>query len=198
MRARPLLVLILSGCTLFAGAAHAAGVVDLQVERHGDRYRLAMRMNLEMPARELRAIITDYAHLARLNPAIVESKVLARKNGVTRVRTVVRGCIAFFCFDVHQVQDVQVRADGEIVAVTVPALSDFRYGLARWRIVPRGARACRLDLEAVIVPSFWVPPIIGPWLIRHKMRDEALRTAATLERLASAGAGPGAHPVPAP
>ncbi len=183
---------------LFAGAARAAGVVDLRVERHGDRYRLAMRMNLEMPARELRAIITDYAHLARLNPAIVESKVLARKDGVTRVRTVVRGCIAFFCFDVHQVQDVRARADGEIVAVTVPALSDFRYGLARWRIVPRGAHACRLDLEAVIVPSFWVPPIIGPWLIRHKMRDEALRTAATLERLASAGEGSGAHPVPAP
>jgi len=191
------LLWVLAGCLLFAGAARAAGVVALRVERHGDRYRLAMRMNLEMPARELRAIITDYAHLARLNPAIIESKVLARKDGVTRVRTVVRGCIAFFCFDVHQVQDVRASADGEIIAVTVPALSDFRYGLARWRIIPRGA-ACRLDLEAVIVPSFWVPPIIGPWLIRHKMRDEALRTAATLERLASAGEGPGARSVPAP
>ncbi len=198
MWARPLLILALSMCVLYAGFAHAAAVVDLHVARAGDRYRLTMRMDLEMPAHTLRALVTDYAHLARLNPAVVESRVLSHRGGVTRVRTVVRGCIAFFCFDVHQVQDVRALPDGAIVAVTVPALSDFRYGRARWRIVARGARACRLDFEAVIEPSFWVPPLIGPWLIRYKMRQEALRTAATLERLAAAGdahpAGPGVGP----
>lgn len=184
MWVRPLLGLILAVGVLLAGLARAAGIVDLHVERTNDRYRLAMRMNLEMPARALRAMVTDYAHLSRLNPAITESEVLARSGGVTRVRTVVQGCIAFFCFDVHQVQDVHALPDGTILAVTVPSLSDFSYGRARWHILARGPNACRLDFKAVLVPSFWVPPLIGPWLIRYKMRQEALRTAAVLERLA--------------
>ncbi|HQU17279.1 MAG TPA: SRPBCC family protein [Gammaproteobacteria bacterium] len=164
-------------------AARAADVVQLGVTHEQANYRLTLVMDLTMPADRVRALITDYAHLRRLNPAILESQVLARSGNITRVRTLVRGCIAFFCFTVKQVQDVEQRPDGEIVARTIPALSDFRYGLAHWRVVPDGRQASRLYFDVDVVPSFWVPPLIGPWIIRYKMRQEALQTAANLERM---------------
>jgi hypothetical protein len=36
------------------------------------------------------------------------------------------------------------------------------------------------------VPVFWVPPVIGPWLIRKKMYEEAQRSSLGLERVALA------------
>ena len=44
----------------------------------------------------------------------------------------------------------------------------------------------RLIFFAALTPDFWVPPLIGPYIIKKKMREEAVETVLGLERLASA------------
>ena len=38
-----------------------------------------------------------------------------------------------------------------------------------------------MHFSAELEPAFWVPPIIGPWLFRHKITSELLESATYME-----------------
>ncbi|GEM_PF-5034809 len=82
-----------------------------------------------------------------------------------------------------QVQDVIESQDGTVMALLVPALSDFRYGYARLNLwqEPEGTR---ILIRAEVEPDFWIPSLIGPWLIKRKLLSETLETVDRLEQLA--------------
>lgn len=178
--------------TGFAGVAGGAQVLHAQLTRQHGIYQVDIRARIQAPVAAVRRIVTDYEHLTRLNPAIQSSKVLAvygpRRS---RVRTVTRACVLFFCKEIVQVQNVAVRPDGDVVARTVPALSDFKFAVARWRLSRQG-RSTVMDFSARFAPDFWVPPLIGPWLIRRKLSDEMVQTAQRIEQIAGSAPQAGA------
>ena len=100
--------------------------------------------------------------------------------GRLRVRSVVRVCILIFCKRVVQVQDVTLVDDHTVVATMVPGAGDFRAGLSRWELTAVGA-ATELHFTQVFEPDFWVPPLIGPWLIEKKLVREVAETAMYIE-----------------
>lgn len=173
-------------CLLAVPALALSGTVSrLDVMHEGNLYRLVMEARVEAPDGKVRAILLDYEHLARLNPSIKEVALLSTGNDrLHRVRSVVQACFLFFCKKVTQVQDVEELSDGGIIATTLPEQSDFRYGEMRWRIVGEG-QGVRLHFTADFSPAFWVPPLIGPLVIEHKLRKEALKTIVALETLAA-------------
>jgi len=42
-----------------------------------------------------------------------------------------------------------------------------------------------LQFSGELTPSFWLPPIIGPLLIKHKLRSEAKYSVIQLELLST-------------
>lgn len=68
----------------------------------------------------------------------------------------------------------------------MPQGSDFKAGQGLWRVAPcpAPARSSCVDVRIRMVPAFWVPPLIGPWLIREKMREQAHGASVGLQRLA--------------
>ncbi|MBI5040670.1 MAG: SRPBCC family protein [Gammaproteobacteria bacterium] len=179
MNAR-ILMLWLAG----VGAAWAGEVLDVGVERIEQRYAVDIDARFNTPAERLRVLLTDYPNLARINDSIQRSEVL-EKNAPQQhcVRTEAHVCVGLFCKTIVQVQDVGVQADGTILATLRPQGSDFSYGIARWQFweEPTGTR---MRFHSEIEPAFWVPPIIGPWLIQRALRAETLKSVANLERLA--------------
>lgn len=170
---------------LFGDTVAAAEVLHMDVQRDGNRYRIGAVMLVAVNAATVHALLTDYPGLPRLNPAIKKSEILAVTDAAhQRVRTTIRGCVLFFCRTLVQVQDLTQLDDGQILAVIVPEGSDFRFGEFRWRPEPYGA-ATRLRFEAQVEPAFWVPPLIGPMLVKRKLRQEAEETAAGLEAVAA-------------
>ncbi len=136
---------------------------------------------VQAPAARVRARLTDYAHLARLNGAIKSSRVLANTGpGQYQVRIVTRACVWFFCRTVKQVQSVHEAGDGWIDVRVIPELSDFKQGWAHFHILAEGAPT-RVLIVSEVEPDFWIPPVIGPWLIKRKLRSEMLETVANLE-----------------
>ncbi len=173
------LALLLLGVTAAAGA----GQVFTAVATHqANTYFVEVDALVEVPEQRVRELLTDYDNLGRVNAAIEESEILlTRGPGNYRVRTVTMACVFLFCKRIHQVQDVIESADGSITATVIPAQSDFRHGYARvnlWQ-EPGGTRVL---IRSEVEPDFWIPPIIGPWLIKRKLRSEALETVANLER----------------
>ena len=67
-----------------------------------------------------------------------------------------------------------------IEASILPEQSDFRYGHAVWQLEADGADTL-MHFTAQLEPSFWVPPLIGPWLFENKIVGELLESATTIE-----------------
>lgn len=186
MRGTVLLILF----AVAAVPAWAARVRSLSVHDHDGVYVVDMRARLDAKPAEVYAVLTDYRALPRINPAIRSVRVLPPSQGAggrTRVATVTRACVWFYCKVVHQVQRMTATPPHRVQAVIVPSQSDFRSGHAQWTVERCGQSAC-LTFHARLQPDFWVPPLIGPWIIQHKLRDEALITARGIERLANSDA----------
>ena len=179
MKLLGLLAGLLCSATALAGQVYVAAV-----SHQNGSYLIEVDMLVQMDEPRVRALLTDYNNLGRVNPAIEVSEILlTRGPGDYRVRTVTEACVWFYCMHVHQVQDVIESPDGSVTALVVPELSDFRYGYARlnlWQDVD----GTRILIRSEVEPDFWIPPLIGPWLIKRKLLSETLETVDNLEQLA--------------
>jgi len=175
---------LLISLTLFPGVLLAGEILDSSVVRDGAVYRLSIIARVEAPLAVVYQSITDFNNLAAINPSIEESRVLELQgDGRQRVRSVIRVCVLVFCKRVEQVQDVTLVDHRTVVATMVPGAGDFRAGLARWELTAAGT-GTDLHFTEVFEPDFWVPPLIGPWLIEKKLVREVAETAMYIERQA--------------
>jgi len=98
-------------------AVHASHLVRLDVDQKANSYTVYVVMQLDAPAEKVRALLTDYTHLDRLNASITTSKIIdARGDGTVRVLTRFRNCILVFCMTVQRVEDITEDAQGRILA----------------------------------------------------------------------------------
>lgn len=187
---RPRLERLLLTALLLPAAAQAVVVDSLQVTQHGDRYRVAMKVQLDAPADAAYAVFSDYQNLPRINAAVKQARVLPETTSpdISRLQTQVRMCFSFFCKTLDQVQDMRRMPEtpgGRLSARVIAERSDLRYGEANWRLSD-GASATQslLEFSAELEPRFWIPPLIGPWIMERKLRQEAIQTSQGIERLA--------------
>ena len=172
--------------TLIAfGTAHAADIDRLELVRDGRNYRLDAGFVLAATPAAAWQVLTDYDGLSALNPTIRKVQVLGA-DGPTRHRLYarVRLCAYVFCKTLEHVQWMTQRREGLLEAEIDPADSDFEYGTARWELTP-AATGSHLELLVEVRPRFWVPPVVGPWLVREALRAQAQRTAEGVERRAA-------------
>ena len=85
-----------------------------------------------------------------------------------------------YCRDVSQTQDMVQSPGFVIVADILPQDSDFRSGRAHWRLSAEGD-ATLLRFHAEIVPAFFMPPLIGPWLIKREMVSQMTEIVRLIE-----------------
>jgi hypothetical protein len=170
-------------------AAMAGKILDSSATLDDGVYTLALTARIDAPPAIVQRLITDYDRLTELNPSLTESRVVLEHSPVKhRVHTVIQACILFFCRSVTQVQDITRDANGHIEALILPALSDFRQGFARWELAAAG-NGTTMHFSATLEPSFWVPPLIGPWLFERQLIREVRESTTIMEaRAREAGA----------
>lgn len=163
-----------------------AGVVNhVEATHDHGRFTVVLDVDIDADAERVRAIALDHDGLHRLSSAIVESSRLPPlATDPDRRRVVYKSCFLIHCFTAVMVESVDAREPGRIRATVEPALSDFRSGQSTWDLTPLGQGRTRLHMESALEPRFWVPPVVGPWLISRKMRKAAMETGARLEELA--------------
>lgn len=172
---------------LIAPATSAAEIQSLQVTHDGSLYHVEMEVKLQAPSAAAYAVFATPGNLPRINAAVRQVQVLEHPaDDKARIYTEVRVCALWYCKNLHQVQDMTYapRPDGgDLHAQVLQGPSDFRQGHADWRFRPAGA-ATLLRFSAEMEPAFWIPPLIGPWLVERSLREEAQRTSAGIEQLA--------------
>lgn len=166
-------------------AVAAADLPRVNVDRDGERYRVAVEDLVPAPPERVFAVLTDYDHLSRLYRGIRESRRLPG-GPPTRVRVESEACLLLFCVGFRQELELSQQPPRHLEALIDPAASDFREGRMSWDLEPEGA-GTRLRYQASFVPSFWIPPLVGPWLLRRSLE----RTAGEFTRaIATLAAGP--------
>jgi hypothetical protein len=169
--------------TAFAPLPQAAEVQAFSVTRTADTYRIHFDARLHATVKDIYQQLTDYQHLNELSPnlSFISAGPAPEGKGV-RVTTELRSCFLFFCRTVLQVEDVTVPDDHTIVSRVVEGKGDFASGESVWRLEPQGDDTL-LHYEATRTPAFWVPPVIGSWIIEHGLRDELESSVIALERI---------------
>ena len=180
MRAAGVLVWLLCSASAAGGTIHSAAV-----SYQSGSFIIEVDALLDVAESRARAVLTDYQHLERLIPAVERSEILAKREPRDyRLRTETQACLWFYCKRLRRVQDIVEAHDGSISAVIVPELSDFSYGTLRLNLWQEET-GTRILIRSEAAPDVWIPPLLGPWLIKRELHAEAVQTVHNLERMAA-------------
>lgn len=162
----------------------SAGEVEYaNIQFVGGAYRYDFRITIDAPLEAVRAVVTDYDHLERINDDVLQSEILEHYDAKHLKRRMwLNHCVLVFCFDLVFVETVELFDDGSITTTVIPAESNFRRGTAKWRVEPLSAHTTRISVEAEQEPDFWIPPVIGPMIFKRAFMKEVRETAANIER----------------
>ena len=167
---------------LLATHAAAAEIVRADLDHEGSRYRVDFEARLTAQAASVRTLLSDYDGLARLSDTVVDSRLLPALAGPPRVRIVQRACVLFFCRTLTRVMSVESHPDGDVLTLAEPQTSDYLEVREHWQVATR-PEGTHVRYRAQFIPRFFVPPLIGPWLIKSRLRAELEATAARIEVL---------------
>lgn len=177
---------LLCAICLFVATASADSVQVDVVKEAGNRYVFNMHFISNAPASRVIELITDYDHLSQLNPLIKSSQLLpSPAKNVDRVELITEGCMLFFCKKIRRVEDVMIQQDMAISSVIVPALSDFKSGETQW-IFTAQDQSTLVNFQASMVPDFWLPPFVGPYMLKKQLHKQLRHTANKINTLLAA------------
>jgi hypothetical protein len=172
---------------LLSGPVAAYTLDDTSIRHSAGVYTVAFDMRLDADAAQVRSLMTDYDRLDRLSDIVIDSRVLdVMPDGSKRMQLDVRACVWIFCRTVRRVQDVATLDNGDLSTRALPERSDFSHAVERWRIDASGG-GTRIRYNAQLAPSFFVPPLLGPYLMKQAIRRELISAAQHLEALAPVG-----------
>jgi hypothetical protein len=152
------------------------------VGREDDRFSLVLVARVDAAPAAVWATLTDYPNLHRLSEAVLESAEMPPDGaGGHLVHTLSHVCVWIFCKDLEHLQRVMETPPYRLEADSVPDDSDFTHGYTRWEMTPQDG-GTRFEFTTRLVPDFWVPPLLGPYLIQQGLRSTALDALQGLER----------------
>ena len=178
--------LVLCAPLLLAGSTQASTIEAADFQYHQRSYTYRYSSLLDGRFDRVHAIVTDYSGMTRLNDSFLSSEVLAElEDARIERRLVIRSCVWWFCFNLKMVEMLTTLPNGDIQADIVPEQSSFRRGSTTWRVEHVGDKQTRITITGSQTPDFWIPPIIGPALLKKQFLREAAETIGNIERLAN-------------
>lgn len=138
---------------------------------------------LDAPTDRVEAVLRDYERYPKLDPRILEARVLERPaDYVVVLETIVRACFGPFCRNVKRVERVE-ESPRELAAVTDAARSDVRFGETRTMLSMSEGRT-RVSYRTSVEPAFWIPRFVGRRWMLSTLEDATTALFMNVERRA--------------
>lgn len=170
--------------------AVAAEMRSVDVHRHKGHILVNSETYIDAPPAAVFAILADYEGFQRISKVFDETRFIERDamgNGLVYSKT--SGCVLFFCKTIERVERLEVEPVRRITATAVPERSDVDYSVAHWHFEPEGS-GTRMTYQINFKPDFWVPPVLGPLVLKSKLHSKGAAAAERIEHLARmSGAG---------
>ncbi|MDH5456177.1 MAG: hypothetical protein OEY37_08895 [Gammaproteobacteria bacterium] len=175
-----LLLLVLAG----AQCAVAAEMRSIDVVYDDGHYSLVSVAWFDAGLDETFDVFSTWDYSPQFSGAIVEARDLEPdEDGRPGYFIINKGCVLFFCRSMTRQGFVERQHNLELRAIADPAVSDFHHFEEHWAFTEEdGGTSVRYELS--MVPDFWVPPAIGPYVIKRKLRKDGGRALDRMEALA--------------
>ena len=177
---RRLAVLIL----LVSGVATAAEMRSIDVHFENGFYTLTSEVWFDAGLKATYEVFSSWDGSEAFSSAVVEARDLEPgDDGRPGFFVMNRGCVLFFCKSLTREGWVERERYTELRAFADPERSDFKVSDETWTFVEaEGGTVVTYHLH--MQPDFWVPPAIGPYMIKHKLRSAGGRALDRIEAIA--------------
>ena len=169
---------------LVSGAATAADMRSLDVRFEDGFYTLESTVWFDAGLESTYEMFSRWDRSVEFSKAVVEARDLeSGEDGRPGFYIRNRGCILFFCKSLTREGWVEREPDSLLRAVADPERSDFKVSNETWTFeAAEGGTIVTYHLY--MRPDFWVPPAVGPYMIKRKLRREAGKALDRIEALA--------------
>jgi hypothetical protein len=176
--------LIASGGLLVAAVAATATIDSIEVDKKKGIYSLHAETFLDATPEAIFDVLIDYDRFGRISGAYKEYGYLdPLPDGTPVVFTRMEGCLLGFCKSMTRVERLEAATPAHIKTVTMPEHSDFKRSSSQFFMEEEGG-GTRMTYMLEMEPDFFVPPLIGPWLLKRTLLRGGGRAVARIERLA--------------
>jgi len=151
----------------------------IDVEYDNDIYTTSFSTTIHAPPDTVYRLLTSYDRLHSYSRLIYKSELLSNGHLLLKMKA----CFIFICFDKKQTLSLDI-SERAIVGHIIPQQSDFESGTVKWQLSDSNANS-RIHFSSELTPDFWVPPFIGPFLIKNKLKNEAVYGIRQLELLSN-------------
>lgn len=183
-RRSPWQTLVLCAFALFGARADAAEMLSIAVDHEKGTYRMNSEVWFDARVEQVYEIFRHWDYSTKFSSAIVESRdEPPDEQGRPQFYVKNRGCVMFFCKSFVRRGYVEAEEYVEILAFADGETSDFHFSNESWRFVERdGGTVVTYEME--MSPKFWIPPAIGPYLLKRKLRKNGGDAVDRIEVLA--------------
>lgn len=169
---------------LLCGTADAVELRNVEIDRRDGRYFLTSEVWFDADVESVFAVFLDYDLAAKFSSFIAESRNLATDaNGKRGFYVRNEGCVWFFCTSFERTGSVEHVQHVSIESIADAELSDFHVSLELWTFEPEEAGTF-VVYTFEFEPKFWIPPLIGPYVLQSKLKNESIRALRRIEVLA--------------
>jgi Polyketide cyclase / dehydrase and lipid transport len=170
------------------GASAATATLDsIDIGRDEGVYSLRAETHLDAKPESIVNVLLDYERFGRISSVYKEYGYLdPLPDGTPIVYTRMEGCLLkIFCKSMTRVEALEVEAPNHIRTVTLPDRSDFKRSISDWMLEPEG-EGTRMTYSLEMEPDFFVPPVVGPIILKRTLKQGGGRAIDRIELLAQA------------
>ena len=167
MTRRRLLQFALS--VVLAGVGAAQADPDIKIANRDGVYSIRIELQLAADAATAWQVLTDYDHLTDFVPNLRASRVISAPGEPLQIEQRGETRFLFFSFSVNVVLEIM---ETPLLRLGFHAIrGNMRRMRGEWRIEPVNT-GIRMAYESESEPDFWVPPLIGPAVVRRDVADQ--------------------------
>ena len=183
-------------CISTVGSLQAAEMLKMEVKRKGKRFYLDSSLLVDVPKNTMYERLTDYNNMHHFSRGIKQSQeVTPAADGTRRVFSHLQGCVAFLCRSVEKVERMDTVENQRIVTLLLPELSkNVRWNKTMWNLsevdFKNGDESSKeetftqIDYSMEFEPGFWVPPLLGTYMIKKSLAKDGLEIVERMEKYA--------------
>ena len=161
-------------------------MLSIAVDHEEGVYTMTSEVWFDATVDQVYEVFRYWDNSTKFSSAIVESRdVEPDAEGRPQFYVRNKGCVLFFCTSFERRGYVEAEHNKVILAFVDPETSDFHLSNESWRFTKKdGGTVVVYDLK--MEPKFWIPPGIGPYLIKRKLRNSGSNAIDRIELIAQA------------
>ena len=175
------LIFLIAVLPAFAGAATLR---EITVDHIDGAYVMRSEVWFDVGIEKIYGLLLDWDESSKFSSVIVESRNLEPgPDGRARYYSHTRGCLWFFCKSFERYGYVEHEPFEFITATADPEKSDFEFSDERWDFREEGDGTV-VTYAFRMKPKFFVPPLIGPAILKNKLKNGGVHAIERIEALA--------------